>query len=374
MPAPSTPPTSVRALLSRWPTMAIVLGLALLAVGLFAWRQARTATPPPSTPPPVAVAAMQVRAEAAPAGLEAVGNIQAVRQVMLAPETAGRVAAIRFEPGARVAQGALLLQLDDAPERADRASAVARAELARVQHERARQLLATGFSPRATVDERKAELDQALAAVRQLDARIAQKAVRAPFAGDLGVRRVNPGQYVNPGDPIATLTALDPVYVNFSVPQQELAKLRVGGVVGVASDAWPGRTFTARLTTVEPAIGADTRNIWVQALLANPDRALRPGMYVNARLELPPEPNALLVPVTAIQTTAAGDSIILIRGPQATRGGSAHPVPVETGRRIGNRVVVSKGLKPGDVIVTEGQIRVQPGAKVRVVSGPKTGA
>jgi multidrug efflux system membrane fusion protein len=210
--------------------------------------------------------------------------------------------------------------------------------------------------------------------VRQLDARIAQKAVRAPFAGDLGVRRVNPGQYVNPGDAIATLTALDPVYVNFTVPQQELAKLKVGGAVQVASDAWQGRVFTARVNAVEPAIGADTRNVWVQAILANPDRALRPGMYVTARLELPPEPDAILAPATAIQTSAAGDSVTLIKGPQAAREGVAQIVPVETGRRIGDRVVVTQGLKSGDVVVTEGQIRLQPGAKVKVVSGPKTGA
>jgi multidrug efflux system membrane fusion protein len=292
---------------------------------------------------------------------------------MLAPETTGRVTAIRFEPGAHVAQGAVLLQLDDAPERADRAAAQAKADFARVQYDRVRELAPTGFNPKALLDQRKAELDQATAAVRQLDARIAQKAVRAPFAGELGVRRVNPGQYVNPGDAIATLTALGQVYVNFSVPQQELAKLKVGGTVQVASDAWPGRTFVARVSTVEPAIGADTRNVWVQATLANPDRALRPGMYVTARLELPAEPNAILAPATAIQTSAAGDSVTVIKGPQAAREGVAQIVPVETGRRIGDRVVVAKGLKPGDVVVTEGQIRVQPGAKVKVVSGPKTG-
>ena len=372
MPAAS-PSSPLAGAARRWPLLAVALVLAALAVLIFAWRQARTATPPPSAPPPVGVAAMTVTSESAPAAIEAVGNVQAVRQVMLAPETAGRVTAIRFESGARVGQGALLVQLDDGPERADRAAAVAKADFARVQHARVSQLAPTGFNPKALLDQRKAELDQATAAVRQLDARIAQKAVRAPFSGEIGVRRINRGQYVNPGDPIATLTALDQVYVNFSVPQQELAKLKVGAAVEVASDAWPGRTFSARVNAVEPAIGADTRNIWVQATAANPDRALRPGMYVNARLVLPPDSNAILVPATAIQTSAAGDSVVVIKGPRAAHEGSAQFVAVETGRRMGDRVVVSKGLAPGDVVVTEGQIRVQPGAKVRVVSGPRTG-
>jgi len=355
--------------------IAIAIAIVVLLFGaLYAWRAARSAAPPQGTPPPVAVAAITVLPTDVPAALEAVGSLRAVREVMLAPEVAGRIVAIRFEAGMPVGAGASLVQLYDAPERADRRAAMARANFAGVQLARSQELAPTGAEPRELLQQRRAERDQALASVQQFDARIAQKQVRAPFAGVLGVRRVNLGQYLNPGDAIATLTALDTLYVDFALPQQELSRLRVGATVGVTADAWPGRVFTARVNAIEPRIGADTRNVTVQAILANGDRALRPGMSVTAALDLPPERGALVVPTTAIQTSASGDSVIVIRGPNARSKGKAEPVPVTTGRRIGDRVIVTRGLKPGDVVVTEGQLRVQPGAEVSVVSKPATGA
>lgn len=345
----------------------IALVAVVLIFGLlFAWRSWRNMAPPPPAPPPTAVTATVVTAADVADALEAVGSLRAVREVMLAPEVAGRITAIRFEPGTRVRAGALLVQLFDAPERADRAAAAARADFARMQLARSRELAPTGAEPKELLQQRQADHDQAVATVRQLDARIAQKRIAAPFSGELGVRRVNLGQYLNPGDPIATLTDLDRLYVDFTVPQQELSHLQKGRTVSVASDAWPGRTFTGRVTTVEPRIGEDSRNVMVQALLANPDRALRPGMYVTAALSLPPERGALVIPVTAVQTSASGDSVTVIRGPNARREGKAEMVSVTTGRRVGNGVIVTKGLKSGDVIVTEGQIRVQPGAAVKI--------
>jgi multidrug efflux system membrane fusion protein len=348
-----------------FPVRGLVIVLAVVAAlfaGLIGWRAARTAAPPQSAPPPTVVSAVVVQPQSVPAALESVGTLQAVRQVTLAPETIGRIVAIRFEGGARVGAGAVLVQLDDAPERADRAAAQAKAEFARVQLERSQRLQPTGFEPRQTTDQRRAEYNAAVAAVRQLDARIAQKQIRAPFAGELGLRRVNPGQYLNAGDPIATLTALDSLFVNFTVPQQELGKLRVGGPVEVSADAYPGRLFHAAVNAVEPLVGSDTRNVSVQATLANPDGMLKPGMYVVARLMLPPQPNTLLAPATAIQTSASGDSVLVVRG------GKAQPAPVQTGRRIGDKVVVTTGLNPGDVVITDGQLRVQPGARVKIAA------
>lgn len=345
--------------------------IALVALGLvfallFGWRSWRNAAPAQPAIPPTPVIATVVEPTDLPAALEAVGSLRAVREVMLAPEVAGRVTAIRFEAGSRVGQGAALVQLYDAPERADRAAAAARAELARTQLARSRELAPTGAEPREVLQQRQAEYDQAMAAVRQIDARIAQKRISAPFSGDLGIRRVNPGQYLNPGDPVVSLTSLDQLYVDFTVPQQELSRIRMGGSVRVSADAWPGRAFTARVTTIEPRIGEESRNIMVQAVLANPDRALRPGMYVTAALDLPPEQGALVLPATAIQTSASGDSVTVVRGAKARQGGKAEAVSVTTGRRVGNNVVVTRGLKPGDVVVAEGQLRVQPGAEVRV--------
>lgn len=343
----------------------VVAVVAILAL-LVAWRAWRNSAPPPPPPPPTAVLAAVVMPTTVPATLEAVGSLRATREVMLAPEVAGRVAAIRFMGGQYVGAGATIVQLYDGPERADRAAALAKAQFARVQLARAQQLVPSGAESRETLQQRQAEYDQAVAAVRQLDARLVQKRIAAPFAGQLGVRQVNPGQYLNPGDKVASLTALDQLFVDFRVPQQELAKLQPGRTVRVTSDAWPGRTFTARVTTVEPRVDEQSRNIWVQATLANPERALRPGMYVTVALSLDPIANALVVPLTAIMTSAQGDSVMAIRGADARREGKAQPVAVVTGRRFGNSVVITSGLKPGDVVVTEGQLRVQPGAPLRV--------
>lgn len=354
------------ALSRQRPVVIAAIAVVVLFGLLFAWRAALMAQPAPAQPPPASVVATEVTPVDVPASLDAVGSMRAVREVMLSPEVAGRVIAIRFAGGDSVRAGAPLVQLYDAPERADRAAAVARVKLAAAQLSRSRELAAAGAESRQLLDQRIAEYGQAAAAVSQIDARLAQKTIRAPFSGVLGIRRVNPGQYLNPGDAIATLTALDALYVDFTLPQQDLSQLRVGGAVVLKSDAWPGRTFVARLNAIEPRISADTRNLTVQATVANPDGALRPGMHVTAALQLPAERAALVAPTTAIQTSASGDSVTVVRGAQARQGGKVETVPVTTGRRYGDMVVIASGVKPGDVVVVEGQLRLQPGAQVKV--------
>lgn len=343
-----------------------VLALAILLGGLFLWRMSRLGHAQGWAQQALPVAALQVQPRVVPASLDAVGTLTAVQEVTLSPEVAGRVTAIDFDAGSQVAAGVLLVQLSDGPEKAEREAAQAKADFAAVQLKRSEQLEPTGAEPHELLLQHRSDRDQALAAVHELDARMKQKQVRAPFAGELGLRRVNLGQYLNPGDAVATLTALDTLYVAFALPQQDFAQAKPGSLVQVTSDAYPGRTFTARVNAVEPQVGRDTRNVTVQALLANPDHALRPGMYVTASLQLPPQQRALVVPATAIQTSAEGDSVIAIRGPDATKGGKAEIVPVRTGRRIGDSVVITGGLEAGDVVVTEGQLRVQPAAMVKV--------
>lgn len=360
----------------RFRQIAIVLGaVVLIFLALFGWRTWKNSAPPPPPPPPTGVVATVVNPTDVPASLTAVGSLRAVREVMLAPEVAGRISGIHFVPGQWVGAGATLVQLYDGPERADRSAAIAKANLARLQLARSRELVPAGAESREVLQQRQAEYQQAVAAIQQLDARLQQKRIVAPFAGQIGVRRVNLGQYLNPGDQVASLTDLGQLYVDFTVAQQELAKLTVGSEVVVTSDAWPGRTFAARVTTIEPRVAEDSRNIWIQGVVANPDRALRPGMYIQASLTLPPVPASLVVPSTAIMTSAQGDSVVVIRGKNAGREGNAEIVGVQTGSRFGNSVVISKGLKPGDVVVTEGQLRVQPGAPVKVARLiPATGA
>ncbi|CTP91178.1 RND family efflux transporter, MFP subunit [Xanthomonas translucens pv. arrhenatheri LMG 727] len=274
--------------------------------------------------------------------------------------------AIHFDAGQSVKEGTVLMQLYDAPEQADRAAAAAKADFAQAQLRRSQELAPSGAEPRELLEQRKAEAAQAVAVVRQLDARIQQKAIRAPFSGQLGIRRVNPGQYLNAGDAIATLTQLDPLYVTFTLPQQDLPKLTPGAPVQVTVDAAPGQVFNAKISTIEPRIDGETRNVAVQALLPNADRLLKSGMYATARLALPATTDAIALPLTAIQTSASGDSVVLVQGADAQGIGKAVAVPVVTGRRLGEDVLVTQGVKPGDIVVMAGQNRLPPGATVKI--------
>ena len=341
----------------------IAVAVFLLLLGWKQWRQGGAAAQPY---PPTAVAAMRVTPTDVPNSLHAVGSLRAVREVVLAPEVAGRVVSIGFDAGETVAAEQQLLQLYDAPEQADRAAALARVKLADAQLKRAARLVDSGAESREILDQRTAERDQALAAVKQLDARIAQKQIRAPFAGQLGIRQVDLGQYLNPGETIATLTDTSQLYVDFTVPQQELRWVQQGGKVQVVSDAWPDNSYTATVTTVEPRISADTRNIQIRAQLDNPGEHLRPGMFVNASLSLPEQKGQLVVPSTAIQTTAFGSNVLLVRGAEPEKAGQAEYVQVQISRRLKDQVVISSGLKAGDIVVTEGQLKVPPGAPVTV--------
>ena len=213
---------------------------------------------------------------------------------------------------------------------------------------RSQGLAPSGAESREVLEQRKAEAAQAVAAVRQLDARIEQKRVQAPFAGQIGIRRVNVGQYLNAGEPVATLTQLDPLYVNFTLPQQDLPRLAPGATVQVSVDAVPGRVFEARVSSIEPRVDSQTRNATVQALLPNPDHVLQSGMYATA---------ALVLPATERGRAAAhGDPDLGFRrqrgaGPrrQRARRGQAVAVPVTTGRRLGEEVLVTRhpGRRPG---------------------------
>ncbi|HBP5573625.1 TPA: efflux RND transporter periplasmic adaptor subunit [Pseudomonas aeruginosa] len=351
-----------------------VIGLVVVFGLLYAWRTGRSSDVENHTMPPLPVSTIRAETRSVGDELQAVGSLQAVREVLLAPDTSGRVTAIHFDAGQTVKEGSVLVQLYDAPEQADRAAASAKADFAQLQLKRSQELAPTGAEPRETLEQRKAEAAQAVAAVRQLDARIQQKAIRAPFTGQLGIRRINPGQYLNAGDAIATLTQLDPLYINFTLPQQDLSKLKPGAPVRVTVDAAPGQVFDAKVSAIEPRIDGETRNVAVQALLPNAGRLLKSGMYATARLTLPATADAIVLPLTAIQTSASGDSVVVVQGADAQGIGKAVAVPVVTGRRLGEDVVVTQGVKSGDIVVTAGQNRLPPGAAVKISTTPPSAA
>ncbi|RQV12450.1 efflux RND transporter periplasmic adaptor subunit [Burkholderia cenocepacia] len=352
------------------PIVISVVGLVVVFGLLYAWRAVRSGGAEQQAMPPMPVSTIRAEPRSVADEWRAVGSLQAVHEVLLAPDTSGRVTAINFDAGQPVKEGTVLTQLYDAPEQADRAAAVAKADFAQLQLRRSQALAPTGAEPRELLEQHKADAAQTAAAVRQLDARIQQKSIRAPFSGQLGIRRINLGQYLNAGDAIATLTQLDPLYVNFTLPQQDMPRLTSGAPVQVTVDAVPGRVFTAKISAIEPRIDGETRNVAVQALLPNADRVLKPGMYVTARLVLPATTDNIVLPLTAIQTSASGDSVVVVKGADAQGVGKAVAVPVVTGRRLGEAVLVSQGVKPGDIVVMAGQNRLPPGATVKINSTP----
>lgn len=351
-----------------------LVGLAVVFGLLYAWRSARLGGGAPPARPPALVSTLCVQPRSVDGELQAVGSLQAVREVLLAPDTSGRVTAISFTAGQIVRAGTTLVQIYDAPEQADRAAAMARADFAQVQLRHSQELAPTGAEPRELLEQRKSEVAQAVAAVRKLDACIEQKIIRAPFSGQLGIRHINLGQYLAAGDGIATLTQLDPLYVNFTLPQQELPKLTSSARVQVTVDAVPGRVFDAKVNTIEPRIDGETRNIVIQAILSNTDNLLKSGMYVTVKLVLPTTDNVIVLPLTAIQTSASGDSVVLVKEANAQGIGKAIAVPVITGRRLGDEILVTHGIEAGDIVVVAGQNRLQPGANVKINAEPPAGA
>jgi len=320
-------------------------------------------------PPPTPIAIAPTRVEDVPRYLYGIGTLAAVRQVTVAPEVAGRVTDIFFEAGAQVEANVPLLQLNDRTERADLLALRAQARLAELNLSRAKELLERQAAAKATVDQHQAQLDEINANIQKTEAQISHKLVRAPFAGRLGIRQVDIGQFLSAGTPIVTLTDLSRLYVNFTLPEQARSELEVGQRAEITNDAFPGRVFAAKVTAIEPQVSADTRAIRVQATMDNPEQILLPGMFANVRVLLPPQPNAVTIPETAVDFTLYGDSVFLVReqdGPEGEKALTVERVPVKTGRRFGDRVVILSGLKPGDRVAASGQIKLSSGAAVTI--------
>jgi multidrug efflux system membrane fusion protein len=324
-------------------------------------------------PPPVSVNVATAKSETIPNLLTAVGDLAAVHQVNVTSDVNGRITDIMFTAGASVKAGTPLVQLFDGPDQGDLANFKAQQRVAQISLDRAKQLMERQVGPQATVDTAQAAFDQASAGIAKTEALISQKLVRAPFDGELGVRKVEVGQYLTAGTQIVSLTDLSAVYANFTVTEKDSGKLKVGQIVRIKVDAYPGRTFEGKLTTIEPQISADTRNIRVQATIQNPEGILKPGMFATTTVVLPEKPAVVTVPETAVDYTLYGDSVYVIQEKKLDDGKTElHAIRtfVRTGDRIDGRAVITQGVKAGDRVVAVGQLKLQSGAAVAISTDP----
>ena len=321
-------------------------------------------------PPPTPVAAVQAEARAAPRFLSGIGSLAAVRQVIVSPEVGGRVKKITLEAGQRIKAGSPLVQIDDANERAQLSGLRAQIRLAQTSLTRANSLLANRFSTQATVDQLRAQLDQAQSDAQRLEVLIGQKLIRAPFDGVLGIRQVNLGEYVQPGTALVTLTDLDTLFVNFTLPEQVRNAIAIDQSVKVTSDAFADRVFEARVTAVEPQVDVEMRAIKIQATLPNPEHRLLPGMFASVQLMLPSRPDVVTIPETAVDYTLYGDTVYVVREDGKDAEGkpvlTIHRTLVKTGERFEGKVAILSGLNVGERVATTGQMKLIDGAEVNL--------
>lgn len=294
----------------------------------------------------------------------AVGSITAVQGVIVTPEIAGAVSEIAFESGAIVNKGDLLARLDTSTEAAQLKAANAQFELSRVNVERTRTLRSNDTVSQSDLDQAEAAWKQAKANADAIQAAIDKKTIRAPFNGKLGIRQVNLGEYVDAGKPIVSLQSLDPVYVDFSLPQQDLAQLKTGMTIRVSTDTYTNKEFDGKLTAINPDLDESTRSVRLQATLDNPDHLLRPGMFTRVEVVLPAEENVLVIPATAILSAPYGDSVYVIEKATNGPGSVVRQQFVRTGHARGDFVAVEDGLKAGDKVVSAGLFKLRNGAAV----------
>jgi membrane fusion protein (multidrug efflux system) len=351
--------------------MLAAVAVFVTTVGFVKYKQIQTAVAQASSfqPPPEAVTTVVAKQERWPATLSAIGTVEAVHGVTVSADLPGIVDSISFDSGRTVREGEVLVQLDTRQERAQLAAAEAQRDLTRLNMDRMRGLRQEGIIAQADDDRALAESKQAEARVGEIRATIDRKTIRAPFTGLLGIRQVNRGQYVQGGSPIVPLQSLDPIYVNFALPQQSVSQLRTGGSVRVTLEGVANAQFTGRITAVDSVVDEATRNVQVQATLANPEGKLRPGMFVQAQVVLGTEQKVVSLPASAINYAPYGDSVFVVTQLEGQGGAKYEGVKqqfVKLGGSRGDQVAVVSGVNAGDSVVTSGVFKLRNGAAVRV--------
>jgi membrane fusion protein (multidrug efflux system) len=327
-------------------------------------------------PPPTAVTTDVAKESQWQPTLQSVGSLTAVNGVTISTDLAGIVRQIAFESGNKVRSGDLLVRLDTVQEEAQLHQSEAQRDFAAVTLKRDKDLVEKHAIAQSDYDNAEAAFRQSQAAVDQFNALIARKTLRAPFDGVTGIRQVNLGQYLKEGDMVVTLQAFDPIYVNFSLPQQDLSKLSVGQSVTLHVDAFEDQSFQGKITAINSLVDQATRNIQVQATFSNSDFRLRPGMFAKVSVIMNEKQNVVAIPATAIHYAPYGDSIFIVsqmKDPQGKEYKGVKEQFIKTGQSRGDMITVTSGLKPGDEVVTSGVFRLKSGAHVNVNNQIKPG-
>jgi len=362
----------------RMMLMLAAVAIFIVAIGLVKMLQIRAAIAQGMSwqPPPEAVTTVVTKEEEWPASLSGIGSVAAVHGVTVSADLPGMVGKIGFDSGHRVEAGDVLVELDTSQERAQLAAVEAQRDLVRLNLDRSRQLLDKGVVAQAEYDQIAAEAKQAEARVGEIRATIQRKVIRAPFAGVLGLRRVNLGQYLNPGDAVVPLQSMDPVYVNFSLPQQDVAALRIGAEVNVAADSIAIGRATGRITAINSVVDEATRNVQVQATFQNPGGELRPGMFVDVQVVLGSSSRVIALPASAISYAPYGNSVFIVgdvRGPSGKTFRGVRQQFVKLGGARGDQIAVLSGVQPGDEVVTSGVFKLRNGAAIFVNNARQPG-
>jgi membrane fusion protein (multidrug efflux system) len=346
-------------------------GFAVIVITLGAVKvaQIQKAASAPHVQPLSAVAVAEARTVAWAPSLQVIGTLAPVEGVTLSADADGTIVKIHAESGATVKAGDPLIELDSSVESAQLAAAAARAELARINLERARELWASNAVAKSEFDTTDAVFKQAMADVAALKAVIEKKTVRAPFSGRVGIRLVNVGQYISRGRAMLPLQKLDPIYVNFSVPQRQIPELSIGRKVSVTIDAFAGKSFAGVISAINPEVDPATRNVFVQATLANPDEQLRSGMFAQVEVELSAGEPRVVLPATAIAYAPYGNSVFVVEKMKRPDGAEYLGVRqqfVKLGATRGDLIAIEDGVKPGEQIVTAGVFKLRNGMPVEV--------
>ncbi len=354
----------------------IILFVAFVAIlGFYKYRQisAAMAQGKAFVMPPTAITTIKAAAITWQPVLSTVGSLKAINDVDVSTDLAGIVTEIAFESGKPVKKGEVLVRLDTQQEEAQLKSSVAAGDLARVNLTRQRELLSKRATSQSEFDTAAANADQAAASVEQARVLISRKTIRAPFDGVLGIRKVNIGQYLDVGKPIASLQSLHPIYVEFSVPQQEIPQVGVGKKIRITAAGIAGKTFEGEVTAVNSKVDEATRNIAVEATVSNEEALLRGGMFVNVEVLLPEQEGVIVIPASSIVYAPYGDSVFIVKEVPASPEHPDQPATLQAvqqfvtlGPSRGDQVAVVTGLKHGDVVVSAGAFKLTSGASVVV--------